>query len=290
MMTTYSSLELANAFILAGELPDALETLDAYLNGFPADDAARRLRADVLLRLAGSASAGLHRALADLDALATPQPEDHYRRSVLLERLHDADAALAAIRTARSAAPQNERLAEREVTLLVAVGRFDAARAAVLARLAALPEQAPARWRWLQWAGDLAVQQNDDSTAEGLYHAALDGLTGAWSTAPNNVYTAGVRAHMQVALGHIARRAGQFAAAAGLYAAAGAVLHADPVIRFCQGLVQVGSGETDAGTQTCQSAYTDASAVLRAEMRKILEEDPRYAPIGAALPPTPEQG
>ncbi len=81
----YSPMELAEAFIQTGELPDALDALNQQLTAYPDDETARRLRAQVLMRLPGEEH--LRAALHDLDQLASPTAEDGLLRGILLEQL-----------------------------------------------------------------------------------------------------------------------------------------------------------------------------------------------------------
>ena len=159
----YSPLQLAEAFIRAGELVDALDALDAHLTAQPADDEARRLRASVQQRIGGADH--LRAALADLAALTLPSADDHAQESVLHYELDDWATACHALETACALRPHDERLTERLVWLLEKGGDLAAARA--------LAEAQPVTWRWAQTAGDLARAQGDDGGAAAHYRAAL---------------------------------------------------------------------------------------------------------------------
>src|SRR5690242_19339862 len=77
----YSPMELADAFIRAGELADALDALNQQLIDQPADDEARRLRAQVLMRIPGEEH--VQAALGDLESIASPTQDDNLRRALL---------------------------------------------------------------------------------------------------------------------------------------------------------------------------------------------------------------
>jgi tetratricopeptide (TPR) repeat protein len=159
----FSPIQIAEAFLQAGELPDALTTLDSHLSAHPGDDEARRLRAQIRLRQATPES--LSAALADLDALGTPAPADWLTRSAAAERLGDLKAAAAAVEAALKLQPGDERLTERLITLHMQAGQLGAARAL----LAALPR----RWAWLRLQGDLEDQAGDGWEAIRCYAGAL---------------------------------------------------------------------------------------------------------------------
>jgi tetratricopeptide (TPR) repeat protein len=159
-----SALELAEAFIRAGELSDALETLDKQLADNPADDPARRLRADVLMRLPGKAQA----ALADFDRLTQVTAEDETQRSVVYQNMNDWARANAAMARAYALRPDDEWIIERYITTLERSDQMDAARKLVADQ--------PWTWRWLQIAGDLARRAGELQSALAYYEAAIQHL------------------------------------------------------------------------------------------------------------------
>lgn len=162
----YSAMQLAEAFISAGELVDALDALSGHLDANPGDDAARRLRAGVRLRLEDAAE---HRAaLADLDALRSLDADDYVQRSIVLQRIGDLGAANAAMEQARALKPDDDRILERYLTTLELSGQREAARKLV--------NTLPKTWRWQQIAGDLAREAGDLQAAAVHYTTALDQL------------------------------------------------------------------------------------------------------------------
>ena len=176
----YSPIQMAEAFIRAGELPDALDALDAHLTAQPADDTARRLRIEVRRRIGSDDH--LRAALDDLAALTAPSADDRAQESVLHYELNDWAAACRALEAARALRPDDERLTERLVWLLEKGGDLAAARA--------LAEAQHPSWRWLQTAGDLAREMGDLPHAAAHYRAALadfDSRAGASSAFRTNL-------------------------------------------------------------------------------------------------------
>jgi tetratricopeptide (TPR) repeat protein len=158
-------LARADAFLLAGELADALEALDSYLADHPADGDVLRLRAAVLLRLPGDDSAWA--ALDDLAAMRARTAEDEIARVRALRRLNEDTAAHEALFDAfeRTADP---RLADLLLTSLY--DRHEIAPAWGV--LAALPETA----LWLRWRGDFALLAGDAAAAVDAFSMALSRL------------------------------------------------------------------------------------------------------------------
>lgn len=265
----YNPLELAEAFIKTGELADALDTLNQYLERSPGDEAARRLRAAVTLR-----TGDLSLALADLDSLAAPSADDHSRRSVILERMGDLDGALGAMETACGLKPDDERLAERLLHLLLKRGQIDRARALV--------GGLPATWRWLQWAGDLAEQAGDPAAAAGRYSAALNQLDAQFSLSAN-ASAAAIKARLLLARADCYRQTGQIDLAEADYRAAGAIVPSDPLIPFNLGLLALERGDPETALALCREAFAAANDTLRDHMRASLQGEARYAQLSALL-------
>ncbi len=162
----YSAMQMAEAFITAGELGDALDALSTHLEANPSDEAARRLRAAVRLRLDDEAE---HQAaLVDLDALTALDADDHVQRSIVLQRLGDWAGAHTSMEQAHALKPDDERILERYLTTLEMSGKRDAARTLV--------STLPKTWRWQQIAGDLARSAGDLQAAAAHYSAALEHL------------------------------------------------------------------------------------------------------------------
>src|SRR5215203_4153014 len=109
----YSAIELANAFVQAGELQDALDALNPHLAANPTDDDALRLRAAVLIRL--RTHEHLRAALVDLESLSSPTVNEFVQKANLYQMLNDLDGATQAILAARALAPDQEHLVQHQV-------------------------------------------------------------------------------------------------------------------------------------------------------------------------------
>ncbi len=271
---SYSPLELADAFIKTGELSDALDALNQHLGETPDDEETLRLRIEVLMRLPGEHN--LRAALADLDKLVTPTPDDHARRSVALERMGNIDGAITAMQQARSDSG-NERLAERHLQLLAAQGKTVAALELVRTQ--------PRSWRWLQWEGDLLVMEGDGEPATERYGTALD-LLEERRHLMDERHAAAMRARLLLARAKAHQQLGNSEQAESDYAAAVEIVPDDPMIPFNQGLLASLRGDMDSAVKLCREAITDANDVLRAEMQKSLQGDERFRALSAALKPS----
>ncbi len=177
-MSSYSPLQLAEAFIRTGELADALDALNPHLEANPTDEAALRLRAAVLMRLPGEDYA--RAALADLNQLTEPTAEDFVQRSIIWQMgLGDWQQDVVATEQARTLASTDERIAERLLMLYEHTGNITQARALI--------GEQPQNWRWLQLAGDLAQKAADYEAATTHYTQALTDLDAKLSAAQNAI-------------------------------------------------------------------------------------------------------
>ncbi len=158
-------LARADAFLLAGELADALEALDSYLTDNPDDGDIRRLRAAVLLRLPGDDTAWA--ALDDLAAMRSRTAEDEIARVRALRRLHEDAAAHEALYDAWERTG-DLRLADLLLASLYARREPGPAREV----LDVLPETVV----WLRWRGDFALLDGDAPAALDAFNRALDRL------------------------------------------------------------------------------------------------------------------
>jgi tetratricopeptide (TPR) repeat protein len=158
---SFSLLQRAELLIEGGDLAAALAALDEHLRAHPDDEAARRLRIAVCLRLPDPQHAAL--ALADLDALASFAPADAIARWRLL-READPRSAAAAL-AAGWAASGDPRLAEPLIAAYCEAGETGAAQAI----LNALPETAG----WLAWRARVSAAAGDVTAALAAYDAAL---------------------------------------------------------------------------------------------------------------------
>lgn len=264
----YSALELVEAFIKAGELSDALDVLNDWIAQTPTEAAARRLRAAVLLRTGDLAA-----ALQDLAALETPTAADYASRSVILERSGDLRGALAAVEMARGLDPESERLAERQVGLLLALGEIQAAR-----QIAA---QQPHTWRWLQWLGDLAAQAEDHSEAASHYSSALQQLESHFDIASGG-HAAALKARLLLVRAESLQQLQRFAEAEADYAEAQAHIPNDPIIPFKRGLLAAERGDHAAGVLLCREALAKAKPAYRDSLREMVSA-PQFKALAAAL-------
>lgn len=259
----YSAGEIADAFIKAGELQDALDVLDQHLDAGTPDVGARRLRAQLRLRLGH-----LRGALDDLDGLGAPSPDDLHLRSVALERLGDLPAACDAMRGALAAsddAGQRERLSERLLGLLLALERWDDADG--------LLAQQPETWRWAQWRGDTAARRALWAQAAAHYSAALAQLDTGAAMRPDWLNALKGRLLLVRAQAYV--EAGDYPAAAADYDAAAALLPDDPMLDFNRGLLALLAGDPPRALALCRAAHARANETLRAEMRRAAAQE-RY--------------
>ncbi|MBC7811210.1 MAG: tetratricopeptide repeat protein [Burkholderiales bacterium] len=265
-------LRVAGAYIQAGELDDALATLHDYLDTHTEDDDAVRLRAAVLLRL-GSAD-NLYAALDDLVRLPTLGSDDYYQQSVIYERLGELNGAAHALMQAHAIAPDDERLTERYLGILVALGRVDDART--------LAESMPRTWRWLRWRGDLAAQAGDHTAAVEQHGEALDGLNAALETM-ETAFTSNIKAQILLARAHALTALERYNEADADYAAAETLTPDDLMIQFNRGLVAALRGDIATAIGLCGDALQRANAAIEEHMRKALSEDPRFAALAMLL-------
>ena len=223
---TYSPMQLADAFISAGELDDALEALNQQLDAMPTDETARRLRVQVLMRLGERAY--LQQALDDLDQLP-PQPVDGHTRSVVLERLGQPQAALAAAQAALEVAKEEwlvARLLERVLGLMRQRGQVQLALELAL------------RHDWVQWAADAAADLHDDQQAATYYTQALERIN-ALRGQVAAIIVDNIRARVLLKRAGTYQRIGNLEAADADYVAASEVIPNDPMIPFNRGLIAV---------------------------------------------------
>lgn len=263
---SYTPMQLAEAFIQAGELDDALEALNQQLVNVQGDEVARRLRVQVLMRL-GSA-AHLRQALADLDILP-PQPSDGHTRSVVLERLGQPEAALAAARAALEVAT-DERLASRLLERVLALLR-EQGYVRVALELAL-------RNDWVQWAADAAADLHNDAQAITYYTQALERVAGLEGQVAEPI-VANIRARVLLKRAGAYQRSGKLDTADTDYENAAAIVPDDPMISFNRGLIAVLLGNTDQGVTLVQQALDTAPAALRALMHDEVQDDERYATL-----------
>jgi tetratricopeptide (TPR) repeat protein len=262
---TYSPLELAAAFIQTGELDDALAALNQHLEDHPEDDRVRRWRINVLRQLDHAPS-----ALEDFPHLSEHTPDDMLNHSVLLEQAGEVEAAIEVMTAACAHWPENERLAERSVQLLMMAGRYDTALDVV--------RQQPRNWRWLGWEGDLLAQMGDDMTATARYGLALAQLG-----EQRDSWLGPIRARLLLARAHAYRRLEFYEQADEAYLEAKVIVPDDPMIPFLRGLLRFLQDDLETALILCRPAYAAASEVLRRQMQQELRSDSRYVELLAAV-------
>jgi tetratricopeptide (TPR) repeat protein len=268
----YSPMQLAESFIKTGELTDALDALNQQLEQQPQDDEARRLRIDVLLRLAEADY--LQAALADINALAEITAADYQRESVLYERLRDTARAIDSMHKAHQLAPADERLSERLLNLLMNHKQYAAA-------LELVREQDKS-WRWLQYEGDVLVLMGDDTLATARYGLVLAQLE-TFEGVMRADYLQGIKARVLLVRAHAYRRLEQIETAREHYQAAQLLLLKDPTISFNLGLLEALSGNIEKAIEQCQAALAHAPQILQDEMRESIRNDALYSELWARL-------
>lgn len=159
-------MQLAEVFIKTGEIEDALDALNQHLDQSPSDDAARRLRIEVLLRTDDSDKHSL--ALTDFDQLAQLSADDYILKASLLEKCASINQAIEALAQGYNIYPDNDRLIEQYLYFLHKVGRFQE----VMEIISALPTH----WQWDAWAGQCYTALKQHNEAITAYSNALDGL------------------------------------------------------------------------------------------------------------------
>ncbi|MBI1258551.1 MAG: tetratricopeptide repeat protein [Chloroflexi bacterium] len=267
----HTPIELAEAFIEAGELDDALEALNQQLEMHPEDMDARRLRIDVMIRLPGRA----REALAELNALPDLTEWDYVKRMGALIQLGLSAEIEAPLIEAFKKYRHNsalEQLAMIVITLLEQRGKADQA----LEFLADLPKTPI----WLMWSAKCYVLKGDNVTAAEHLCSALDQL--ANSTDPLLMLQ---RAGLTLQRADIYRRLKRYEDAEADYRAAEAIIPDDPMIPFNRGLMIYERGNLRGALPLCRDALDHAPEGLREHMRRVLTTDPRYNTLVQALLP-----
>lgn len=164
---TYSVLQLANAFLQAGDVADARQVLSAYFSGEPQPsdpdyDVLVRLWLDVLAH--GDESDQRH-AVQEYDRLTHFTPMDHIKRAMIHYRLGELATARAVLQTAVGQYPHHERLCETLLFIYKRQGDFKAG--------LSLINTLPPTWIWARWAGDFAMIGRDYPLAVAHYSRAI---------------------------------------------------------------------------------------------------------------------
>lgn len=274
----YSTLELARAFIQAGELPDALDALNQHLTTTPDDPQARRLRAEINARMATSEH--LESALADLQNLSEMTTDDVILQMNLLEKLNRTEEALQV--AANAPYMTHQRLAEQYLHLLRSHQHHQKAMEIVRALQTASPDA----WHWSQWAGDLSSDLNNHKQAIQHYSDALatiqkrypiDTQSTAQVLASGNMGDAvsltieGIFARLLLARAEAHQHTEQWGLAEADYKAAAKLIPDDPVILFNLGVIAFRRGNPDNACALCQQALQKASPTLHNHMLASLQ-------------------
>jgi tetratricopeptide (TPR) repeat protein len=261
------SLELAEAFIQAGELADALDALDDHLEAHPDDHDARRLRVEVLIRLPAMAL----EAVNDLAALPEWTERDHLNRLRILVDWGFSPEAGAVLADEYRRRPDFATYAPLLLTYLYKYGEIDQA----LELLADLPKTPD----WLLWSSKFYTLKGDDRVAAEHYCTALDQLPPS-----DNPLREIQRAGLLLLRADTYRRLKQYADADADYTAAEAIAPNDPTIPFNRGLLTFEQGDLPLALALCKGAMERAPEILRnTAMLKILREEPRYAALYSAI-------
>lgn len=271
-MPPYTPMQLAEAFIDAGELDDALDALNQQLTAQPNDEHARRLRAQVLLRT-GTAQA-LEDALSDLTSIQQT-PHDHLTRSTLHERRGALQDALAAAQTAQALTSDDRlraRALERVLDLMRKQGQLEQALEIALEN------------DWVQWAADAAVDLNNDRRAVDYYTQALDRIERLFDVTSDNI-AANIKARVLLKRGGAHHRMGNYPLAAADYTTAQGIIPDDPMIPFNLGVLAAYQGDEARALSTLRAALAAAPPTLRQHMTNELQDDPRLADLWQQLKP-----
>ncbi len=276
----YTPLQMAEAFIQAGELNDAVEALTQHLEANPGDDAARRHRAQVLARMPDETH--LRMALDDLSQLTKSITDDGIWRSIILERLGDNEGAAKTFAELHINDPENERIAERYFDLLLGQGRY--------AEAQSVRNKMPDSWDWLQRSAILAEFQEQQEQAVNYLTQALADLETRFDVA-SDAFAQSIKGGFLNQRAHDYLELQLFREAEADFFAAEALLPDDPSPTFWHGLITAELGDIEQGLLLCRAAFAKASDGWRAMMReslKVIRNDERYRALADALLISPD--
>lgn len=272
----YTQLELAEAFLHAGELDDALDALNNHLASSPTDENARRTRAQVLTRIGVSRDEPhqLNAALADLNAIQSPSTEDITRRVNVLLQLGDKEAAYRLLieTWANKAHTKDPRILE-----LLLESLYQRAESAYAIEI--LFDQ-PKTSRWLRWTGDFHALKGDHRVALEYFCSALDQLEE--STQDANPISEGfinnLRGQLILRRAEVHTKLALYEEAEVDYTEAGTLIPSDPMISFLRGIAIYHQGtRLEEAVTLCKNALNSTtSETIRAEMHTLLSEKDRY--------------
>lgn len=259
----YSALQMAEAFIQAGELTDALEALNTHLAENAADDAAREMRLMVLSRLEDTQH--LTQIIEDVAGLAAPQATHFTQQAQALYALDRQDEAVTALERALALAPEDQRVAEQALNLYIKLKDW-------LAALKLIDLQ-PRTWHWLQWQGDVLVHMGDERGAITCYKESLRLLEAFTTDSP---YIKAVRGRLWITLGHSQRRVGLLDEAEASYQNAQELLPDDATIVFYRGLVKALAGQIEEAAALCRDGLAQTNPELRDTLVEALSAHASY--------------
>jgi tetratricopeptide (TPR) repeat protein len=267
---TYTSMQLAEAFLRTGELDDALDVLNAHLAQSPTDSDALRLRASLHMRLGN-----VGQALADCHSIPTPTAEDAVLQSRLYERDGDTARALSAMRDALALAPHEARYHERVVHLLSARGDWEG--------VLAVAQAQPPEWRWQQHMGDALAHLGRDDEARACYDAVLIALDALIAQMVQKGVFRAIKARVLLARAEIAMRQARYDDASADFSLAKRIIPDDPTIDFNLGILKAYKGDWEGALGQCQEAYGFASDAIRAHLREEVQRTPFLHPLLAVM-------
>lgn len=267
----YSAMELAEVFIKTGELDDALNALNQQLNNYPDDINALRLRASVLLRYKEPIK--LEMALKDLAGIVDPSSTDLVQQSIIYEQLGRYDSAIASMKAACDLSPDDERMLERQVDLLIHEKHYDEA--------LSLIKQAPETWRWMQLAADVYVRMNQHEPALRLYQQAQQALEERFEVPPPHIRATLGRLHLAQA--NSWRQCANLEGSLAEYKQALEYLPDEATIRFNMGLIFALQGDLSRATEICRTALAETNDYLREMMLESLKEDAQFMALSQSL-------
>lgn len=250
---SYSPMELAYAFLQTGEYDDALDALNEQVKNEPDDTEARILRASLLIRMGDTNK--LNQAITDLENIDNKTAEQLRLLSVAYERQQQLDKAIEFTQKAHSLAPDDERLTERLVTLLRNTKQIDEA--------IALVRQQSRSWRWLQWEGDLLLEDGNAVLAiarYGLVLAQLDEID------MRDDYRNAMKLRLLSARATAYRMMQQYDLAQEHYEQAQKLMPNDITLQFNIGVIGALNGDFDNGIISARNALDNASNTMRQHM------------------------
>jgi Tfp pilus assembly protein PilF len=259
-MMAYAPHQLAEAYLQAGEVSDALAVLDSHLAQSPDDETCHHLRAEIRLRVGDFSGAA-----EDFSRITNLQPESVILYSVALVNIGKTHDALHQLSLAYEADNRHEALVMRYVELLIAEGDISTARHIIHQQLTITTS--PHYWHIR--LGDVLVMNHQPAEAIPHYTRAIKALS------PQ----ADAGSHIGVMVGGwLCRRAAAFAtygdknSALKDYASAQKLLPDDGMILVNMGLLMLSHNPTQALAYV-QDAWARASVMMRQRIREVVPDE-----------------